>query len=644
MLQEIRERAQGWVAWAIIILISIPFAFWGIDSYFGGGADPMVARVNGTEISERAFNQNVNRTRIQLRERLGDAYDPALFGDGRLREQVLERMIRETLMLENSQAMGLRTSDQAVRAAILSEPAFQTNGAFSNERYEQVLRLQGMSPAAYEDSLRTQLLSTQLLRAVEDTAFVTDPLAERSLSLMQQQRRISYVPVPLSAFEADIEPPSDEAVADYYDANQAQFQTPEQVRLSYLLLEAQDLALPEQAIDESSLREQYQRRIDEFTAPEERRVRHILISVPEAADESTLKDLRERAQAVKQRLDAGEPFAEVAAEVSEDPGSADNGGELGWIGRGALDPAFEQAVFATEPQVTSDPVRSRFGYHLVEVLETRGGEPKPFESVRDELVAELNSGSVEALFFEQAEQLATLSYEAPDSLIPAAETLGLEVQVTDWIDRSGGDGVFANPRVIGAAFDEEVLALGNNSELLEPDPDALQALVLRVAEHREPSVRPLDEVRDEIVGLLETQQAASAAMEEAEAIAARVRAGAAIADAAGELEVIEAGQIGRTDGAVPAAVRQLAFSMPRPASNGIPSVEATQSPEGGAIVVLVSEVIDANPERIEQAAVQSEALTLTRSVAGADVDAILTEMEARAKIERKPVVSSDEPL
>lgn len=644
MLQEIRERAQGWVAWAIIILISIPFAFWGIDSYFGGGADPMVARVNGTEITERAFNQNVNRTRIQLRERLGDAYDPALFGDGRLRKQVLERMIRETLMLENSQAMGLRTSDQAVRAAILSEPAFQTNGAFSNERYEQVLRLQGMSPAAYEDSLRTQLLSTQLLRAVEDTAFVTDPLAERSLSLMQQQRRISYVSVPLSAFEGDIEPPSDEAVAAYYDANQAQFQTPEQVRVSYLLLEAQDLALPEQTIDESLLREQYQRRIDEFTAPEERRVRHILISVPEAADQSTLKDLREQALAVKQRLDAGEPFAEVAAKVSEDPGSADSGGDLGWIGRGALDPAFEQAVFATEPQVTSDPVRSRFGYHLVEVLETRGGEPKPFESVRDELLADLNSGSVEALFFEQAEQLATLTYEAPDSLIPAAETLGLEVQVTDWIDRSGGDGVFANPRVTSAAFDEEVLALGNNSELLEPDPDVLQALVLRVAEHREPSVRPLDEVRDEIVGLLETQRATSAAMEEAEAIAARARAGAALADAAGELEVIEAGQIGRTAGAVPAAVRQLAFSMPRPASNGIPSVEATQSPEGGALVVLVSEVIDANPERLEQAAVQSEALTLTRSVAGADVDAILTEMEARAKIERKPVVSSDEPL
>ena len=643
MLQEIRERAQGWVAWAIIILISIPFAFWGIDSYFGGGADPMVASVNGTEITERAFNQNVNRTRIQLRERLGDAYDPALFADGRLRQQVLERMIRETLLLEDSQAMGLRTSDQAVRAAILSEPAFQSNGAFSNERYEQVLRLQGMSPAAYEDSLRTQLLSTQLLRAVDETSFVTDPLAEQSLSLMRQQRRISYVPVPLSSFEDDLQPPSEDAVAAYYDANQAQFETPEQVRIGYLLLDAQDLALPEQDIEESRLREQYQLRIDEFTTPEERRVRHILIGVPADADESGLNELRAQAQAVKQRLGAGEPFAEVAAEVSEDPGSADNGGELGWIGRGNLDPAFEQAVFAIEPQVTGDPVRSRFGYHLVEVLETRGGEPKPFDAVRDELIADLNSGSVEALFFEQAEQLATLTYEAPDSLIPAAETLGLEVQVTDWLDRSGGDGLFADPRVIGAAFSEEVLALGNNSELLEPDPDALKALVLRVAEHREPSVRPLEEVREEIVTLLRMQRAASAAAEEAEAIAARVRAGAALAEAAGEFELIEAGQLGRGDAEVPAAVRQLAFSMPRPPANGIPSVEATRMPDGGATVVLVSEVIDADPDQLDQAAVASEAKMLTRSVAGADADALVADMEARAKIERKPVVSSDEP-
>ncbi|MFP4245630.1 MAG: SurA N-terminal domain-containing protein [Halochromatium sp.] len=642
MLQEIRERAQGWVAWAVIILISIPFAFWGIDSYFGGGKEPVVASVNGTEITEQAFNQNVNRTRMQLRDQLGDAYDPALFGDARIRAEVLERMIRETLLLEDSEAMGLRTSDQAVRAAILGEPAFQRDGAFSKAEYEQVLRLQGLTPSAYEASLRRQLLITQLPRAIRATAFVTDALAERSLSLVRQQRALTYVPVPSVAFEEGVEAPSDAAIAAYYDEHPQQFATPEQVRVAYLLLDAARLSAPDQRLDEATLREQYEQRRDEFTAPRERRVRHILLTVPEEADRATRAATRERLLAIQERLRDGEAFAEVAAEVSEDPSSADSGGALGWIGRGMLDPAFEQAVFALEPETLSDPVRSRFGYHLVEVLDERGGEPRPFEAVKDELKAELRDGGSEGIFFEQAEQLATLTYESPDSLVPAAETLELEIQESDWIDRSGGEGLFAHPKVIDAAFSEEVLERGHNSELLEPDPDGLQAMVLRVAEHREPSVRPLAEVRDEIVARLEAQQAAEAAQAEAEAIAERVRAGQTLAEAAEGFEVIDAGQVGRAADELPPEVIRLAFSLPRPDADAEIRVGSTSAEDGGdAFVVLVSEVIDGDPARLDAAEIEAEAGVLERTLATADVDAVLADMQARAKIERKPVVADD---
>ncbi len=644
MLQEIRERAQGWVAWAIVILITIPFAFWGIDSYFGGGAEPVVASVNGTEITERAFNQNVNRTRVQLRDRLGDAYDPALFDDQRIREQVLERMIRETLLLAESEAMGLRTSDQAIRAAILSEPAFQQDGAFSKKQYERVLQLQGLTPAAYEASLRSELLVSQLPRAIRETAFATETLVKRSASLVHQTRKLSYVTVPRASFEASVEPPTDEAIAAYYNQHPEQFATPEQVRISYLLLDAADLGAGDEGVDEASLREQYALRLEEFTAPDERQVRHILLSVPTAADQPVLEETRERLKAIEQRILGGEPFAVVAADVSEDPGSASQGGELGWIGRGAFDPAFEQAVFALEPRTLSEPVRSRFGYHLVEVLEVRGGEPQPFESVKDELIADLSSGSAEGAFFEQAEQLATLTYESPDSLIPAAETLGLEVQLSDWIDRSGGEGLFANPRVVAAAFSEEVLELGNNSVLLEPNPDALQALVLRVAEHREPSVRPLEEVRDEIVALLETQQAADAAESAAGAIVAQVEGGEPLAAAAKDFEVIDAGQVGRAATGPPLEVMQLAFSLPRPAADDDPRLGSTTANDSGdAFVVVVSEVEDTDPAQIEEAELKAEARLLTRSLAAADVDAVLAAMRARAKIERKPLVM-DEPF
>ncbi|MBK1706552.1 SurA N-terminal domain-containing protein [Halochromatium glycolicum] len=642
MLQEIRERAQGWVAWTIVILITIPFAFWGIDSYFGGGAEPVVASVNGTEITERAFNQNVNRARIQLRDRLGDAYDPALFGDGRLREEVLDRMIRETLLLEASSAMGLRTSDQAIRAAILSEPAFQRDGVYSKEQYERVLRLQGLTPAAYEDSLRRQLLITQLPRAIRETAFVTDALTKRSASLVRQQRELAYVQIPRAAFEDAVQSPDEAAIQAYYDDHAEEFATPEQVKVAYLLLDAAELSAPDGEIDEATLRQEYESRLDEFTAPEERQVRHILITVPADAEQAELKEARQRLQAVRERILAGEPFDAVAAEVSQDPGTANSGGELGWIGRGALDPAFEQAVFALEPDSLSEPVRSRFGYHLVEVLDVRGGEPSPFEDVRDELIADLSTGGAEAVFFEQAEQLATLTYESPDSLIPAAEALDLEVQTTDWIDRSGGEGLFANPRVIQAAFSEDVLERGNNSELLEPDPDGMQALVLRVVEHREPSVRPLDAVRDEIVSRVEAQRAAEAARARAEAIVAQVRSGEALTAAADGLELIEAGQVGRTASDVPSVVLGQAFSMPRPTSDAPVQVASTEGPEGDAFVVSVSEVIDGDPGALSEDELAIESRVLRRALARADVDEVVKSMASRAKIEREPVVS-DEP-
>lgn len=644
MLQEIRERAQGWVAWAIVILITIPFAFWGIDSYFGGGAEPVVASVNGTEITERAFNQNVNHTRIRLRDQLGDAYDPALFGDARLRQEVLDRMIRETLLLDASQSMGLRTADQAVQAAVLEEPAFQQDGVYSKAQYERVLSLQGLTPAAYEDSLRRQLLVTQLPRAIQETAFATNAMTQRSASLVLQKRSFAYTSIPGSGFESAVEDPDAAAVESYFDAHADEFATPEQVKIAYLLLDSEGLAAPNEEIDEAVLREQYQLRLDEFTAPEERNLRHILLTVPAEAPKAELDDARQRLEAIRQRIVAGESFEDLAAEVSEDPGSATNGGALGWIGRGALDPAFEQAVFELDPGQLSGTVRSRFGYHLAEVIEVRGGEPEPFEAVKDQLISELASGSTEAVYFEQAEQLATLTYESPDSLIPAAEALGLEVQETDWLDRSGGDDVFANPRVVQAAFSEEVLGLGNNSELLEPDPEGLQALVLRVVEHREPSVRSLDDVRDEIVARLKAERAAEAALAAAEAIAERVRAGEALADAAGEFDTTEVEQAGRATTDVPPEIVGLAFTMLRPGADGEVMVESTSTGTGDAYVVALSKVIDADPGTLNEAELDLEARVLRRGLASTDVEQVLESMAAQAKIERKPVVTEDAPF
>lgn len=658
MLQAIKERAQGWVAWAIVILISIPFALWGIQSYLGVGSEPVVAKVGGNKITERQLDRNVQRTRMQLRDRMGAAYDPDLFDTTEMRRQVRERMIRDAVLLDASYDMGLRVSDEAVRAAILTEPAFQSDGVFDKATYERVLRLQGLTPAAYEEQLRQSLLATQLSRAVTASAFTTDAQLAAATRLLRQQRDIAYLTLPSAGFMPDA-PPSDDAIRAYYEANPERFETPERVRLTYILLDAESLGAGE--VSEADLRAAYEQRIDDFTTPERRGIRHILLTVPTDADDAQAEAVKARAAELKAKLEAGADFAEVAAEHSEDPGSADQGGDLGMVARGIMDPAFEQAAFALQPGVVSEPVRSRFGYHLIEVTEIAGGEPEPFEAVREQLARDLGRGDAEAAYFEIAEQLANLTYESPDSLIPAAETLDLEIQTSDWIERSGGEGILASPKVTTAAFGEDVLVRGNNSELIEPDPDRMQAIVLRVDEHEPAALRPLAEVRDEIVEALAAEQAAAAALAEAESLAERLRGGADFAELAAALGagdeaapgepaddttdataadpaaeaqsgLEEPGLVSRNQADVPPKVLELAFSAPRPAEDAA-TYAVGQQANGDALVVAVRGVQDGTTEDLAPAAREAERRLLTSIGGEHGFEQVLDDLVARADIE-----------
>ncbi|WP_058557182.1 SurA N-terminal domain-containing protein [Thiohalocapsa sp. ML1] len=636
MLQAIKERAQGWVAWAIVILISIPFALWGIQSYLGVGAEPVVATVDGAKITERQLDQNVQRSRMQLRERLGAAYNPDLFESAQLRGQVLDRMIRDLVLLESSYAMGLRVSDAAVRAAILAEPAFQGDGVFDKDTYERVLRLQGFTPAAYEEELRRGLLSTQLARALTESAFATAAEVTLATRLLRQQRDIAYALVPRAGFMPEADPPADDIQA-FYEANPERFQSPARVKLSYILLDADAIAAVE--VDEATLRETYEARLEEFVEPERRAMRHILLTVPADGDAETIKA---RAAELKAQIDAGADFAEVAQAESEDPGSAAQGGDLGMVDRGIMDPAFEQAAFDLDVNAVSEPVRSRFGYHLIEVTAVEGGAAKPFDDVREELARELGRGDAEAAYFELAEQLANLTYESPDSLIPAAEALALEVRTSDWIERDGGEGLFAQPRLMTAAFSDDVLVVGNNSELIEPDPDRMQAVVLRVDEHEPASVRPLDEVRDEIVAALKAQQAATAARAEADAMVARLRAGESLDAVAAELEIKSPGEVSRSQADVPPTVLELAFSAPRPAEDGVPSYASGAEPGGDAVIVAVRAVADGSAEAMDPAMRDAERRLLAQIQGEHGFNAVLDDLVARAKVERKPLTVGSE--
>jgi len=633
MLQTIRERAQGWFAWVIVILISIPFALWGIQSYLGVGAEPVVATVNGSEITERQLDDNYRRFRAQLRGRLGAAYRPELFDEKTMRAQVLEQMVRDNLLMQASRDLGLRASDQELRGAILTNPAFQSNGSFDNATYERMLQLQGMSPVVYEESLRQRIVDTQLSRAIVATEILSDNELEEAVRLDRQQRLLSYVRVPKSGFLSD-QPVSDAEVSAYYDSNSSQFQSPERIRVQYLVLDAESIATGETP-GEEKLHELYEAEKDRFTQPERRRVRHILLALDPTADKAAGDAAKASILKTRERIEAGEDFATLAKELSQDPGSAGRGGDLGFIEKGLMDPAFDQAAFSLSKGGVSEAVRSQFGYHLIEVTEIEPAVTKPFEEVKDDLVAELKKRGDEGLYFDQAERLANLSFESPDSLEPAAEALGLKLQTSDWIDRSGGDGILGNPKVIAAAFSDEVLKEGNNSDLIEPERDQLQAVVLRVLEHEEANAKPLDDVRDEIVTVLQEKHAADAAAAKAAELVDALRTGEDLTAAAGDYQVEDLGLVTRNTAEVPAEIRDFAFRLARPDQEGA-SYGSLSLADGDAATVVLSEVVDGSWEGMDEAARDRARKSLAQDIGRTYYDDLLADLESRADIERNP--------
>ncbi|MBV2127391.1 MAG: SurA N-terminal domain-containing protein [Candidatus Thiodiazotropha endolucinida] len=625
MLQVIRDKAQGWIAWAIVILISIPFALWGIQSYLGVGSEPIAATVNGAEINERTLDNQYQRFRQQLREQLGAAYRPEMFDDTRMRKEVLNRLIRDELVQQTSNRMGLRAGSNMIQASILSMPTFQKDGRYDQQTYERALRLQGLSPAGFEDRVRRALVAEQLSQAVNAGSFVTPKELNESQRLLKQTRELSYFVVPASDFKLSDEL-SDDEIKAYYEANQSAFISPEKVKVEYILLDA-GTAGGTIDVDEERLRGYYENNQDEFGLPEQRQASHILILAAADADQSTVDEAKAKIDALAERVRNGESFEELAKQNSQDPGSAASGGDLGFFGKGIMDPAFESAVYALQEGGVSEPVRTSFGFHLIKLTGIKDGTVKPFEEARAEIEAAYRKFEGERLYFELAEQLADLSYEDPGSLESAASVLELSIQQSDWITREQGAGVFANLKVRTAAYSDDVLKEHNNSELIEID--GTSSLVLRVLDHQESSVLPLDEVKQQITETLQQQKAEQQAQAEAEKRMAEMAAGAPLSDVAESYAVTGPMTVDRNDRQIPPGLSSALFRTAKPAAGG--SSPGTARLAGGDFAVYLLTGVTEGSADDKSNLQQQESL---RRMLGRDhYEMVLTDLESRADIE-----------
>lgn len=632
MLQSIRDRAQGWLAWIIVGLIIIPFALWGVQEYVGVGAGVNVATVNGVDITQQRFQRVYDQQRQRLRALLGGDFNSQ--DETRIKQTVLDNLIRDEVIRQTAEALKLRVSNAQLAQEVGAIPQFQENGRFSPQLFQQALRAQGLSAEGLESQLRQGLIMEQLNTGVTVTSIITPAELDQAIRIKNQQRDIGYLVLPWANFKEGVNP-DEGAVQKYYEQNREQLASPEQVSIEYIELSAQ--ALASQIIpDEQELNKFYEEHAATYATPEQRRASHILISVDKAADEAAVTAAKAKAQEIHQRLIKGEDFTKVAKEVSQDPASAPQGGDLGFFGKGVMDKAFEDRVFSLKAGELSEPVRSAFGFHIIKLTEIKPAVTKTLAEVRPDLVKELQQRKAQQMFFEKTEPLTNLSFENPDTLAVASKELGLPIQSSALFDRKGGEGITFNPKVVTAAFSEDILKRGFNSEPIEIGDNRL--VVLRVKEHKPAAQRSLDEVRQTIVEQLRTEMAQAKARAAGEAFMERLKKGEDPAAIAKEYRVewVKSGLIGRDETKINPQIVRAAFRLNKPAKDALPAVGGEPLESGDYAVLAVYAVREGDPAGMESAARTALKRELQRNLAQSEYDLLVAEAKNEAKIVTHP--------
>ena len=589
MLQAIRDRATGWIAYTIIILICIPFALWGVNSYFGASPIVDAATVAGDPISLQDVQRTYQQQRANLQRMLGNNFNSSLFDEDRLKQQALEQLIDAAVLRKTAEQQGMRVSDQQLGQAIHGIEAFQEDGSFSQERYERMVRLQGYSTVGFEESLRTDLMTGQLRDGLVESSLLTKAELEQVAALMEQKRDISYFVLPLATAKEGISVEESE-ITTYFDENKNRFMSPERVKVDYLELSLDEMAEDVDLTDEEIAAE-YEAQLPRYTKEEQRSASHILFPVDAEGDASVIDAAQQRAQTLYDQIKAGDKtFADALAEIQADADSDGEGGELGVIFKGVMEPSFETALYELENVGDSaEPIQTSSGFHIIKLDQLQPEQVQGLDEVRAEIEQSLRLRQAESGFFDAAEQLANLTFEQPDSLQPAADELGLEIKQTDWLERSSNTGIAVFPKVKTALFSPEILEREVNTEALEVEPS--HVIVMRKADYQAASPLSLEEARDDVVEQLKTQKAREILTAQLQELLDQARQGTPLAELAEQagVELENPGLIGRDDGQVNPSILNEVFKLPSP-QDGKSSIGSAAVSGGDQALLAVSAI------------------------------------------------------
>ncbi|SFD24351.1 SurA N-terminal domain-containing protein [Pseudoalteromonas denitrificans] len=600
MLERIREGSQGVVAKIVLGLVMLSFALAGIGSYLGQPADQSVAVVNGKKISQVTFSRAYENERSRLERQMGEYFtqissDPTYMA--RVRENVIERLVQQELQTQLAHELGLRVSDKALKDEIRGLPYFQVAGQFNNDRYIQVIRQMNFQPDAFRDYLRTEMTRSQLVAAVAGTDFALTGEVASATQLEAQLRDIEYLLISADKVKAGIEV-SESEISDYYTLNQAQFMSQEQVSVEYVELTSDTIKL-EKEISEQDIAAAYEENKAQYIEPEKRRVAHILIDNSEDDTAAKIK-----AEAVLAKLNAGEGFELLAKTESDDIVSGEVGGDLDWIDRDMMDPAFEDAAFAlTAKGDISEVVKSEFGYHIIKLTDLLAEQVKTIEQVKDELKANLEKDAKSELFYGMQTELAELAFEVADSLEDAAGATNQEVKTTALFNRYNAPVSVNNPAVVKAAFSAELIEDGVNSEVIELGDE--HVIVVRIKEHKPAATKPISDVSEQIKTRLVSEKAAELTKEKSDALYAKVQTGISLNDIAKEeeIELKQVAGLKRDDRTVSTQIVQNIFKLAHPKSDAVTDLVSLNN--GDVAIVALTKVTTAEPVPVEAQVKQS---------------------------------------
>lgn len=628
MLKLLRGKKSGLLVKIVLGVIVVGFSFFGIETYFVARVDSAVASVDGEQISQDQFRQRFEENRQRMMQMMNNAVDASYFERPEMKRQVLDQLISEQLLLGANKKLGISVPDERIKREIMGIPAFQKDGKFDADTYRMLLSTQGMTPRAFDDRVRQNLEVRELPEQVGAAVLITDADVDTYLRLHDQRRDFRFVKLDKPAADDSAVP--DAEVETYYKAHEQDFITPERVALDYVELDASKLDVPATA-DDAVLKERYEKDKSRYVTTEQRLASHILVKVGGNGSPDDQKQALAKAEQIANDAKAGKPFADLAKQNSDDLGSKNQGGDLGWLEKGTTDEAFDTPLFAMNKGDVSNPVLTSEGYHVIELRDVRPGTTRSFEEVKPDLAKAYATSERDRLYAEKAGRLTDLTYQDPSSLETAAKELGLTPQKTALFARGGGPGIAANPNVLKAAFSDSVLVQNNNSDPIELGPNHI--VVVRIAERKAATPKTLDEVRDQVRSRIVAERAAKKAKARADELFAELGKGQTLEQiaTANKLKLEPQKDIGRDAVNVDSALVVAAFTLPRPLEGKPQQQLVTLGGDTFALLQLDS-VTDGDPSKLDAQTKEAARNTLAQGVAVTTTREFIDALRADAKV------------